>query len=51
LPLEVILRIERGAAYTSIRIPSIFKLCHALGVDAGDFTDTLMDYEKGKPND
>ncbi len=39
-----------------IRTAAILKLAKGLGVDGGDFTDTLMDFEKdntmgkGKPN-
>lgn len=49
LPLRLILSLERGTAYSRVPTPSISKLARGLGVDAGDFTDTLMDFEKGKP--
>ena len=56
LPMRLIVSLERGTMYSRIRTAAIPKLAKGLGVDGGDFTDTLMDFEKdntmgkGKPN-
>lgn len=56
LPLRLILSLERGTAYSSVQTAAISKLAEGLDVAGGDFTDTLMDFEKdntigkGKPN-
>ena len=56
LPMRLIVSVERGTMYSRIRTAAIPKLAKGLGVGGGDFTDTLMDFEKdntmgkGKPN-
>ena len=56
LPIRFIVSLECGTMYSRIRTAAIPKLAKGLGVDGGDFTDTLMDFEKdstmgkGKPN-
>jgi len=57
LPMRLIVSLEGSTMYSRrIRTAAILKLAKGLGVDGGDFTDTLMDFEKdntmgkGKPN-
>jgi hypothetical protein len=46
LPLRTILAIERGKVF-DIPLPVMLNLTKGLGVNSGEFTDKLLDFERG----